>query len=809
MATVKTLISILYLLLYSSLCKADISPDEVSRVESGVTLSQEFLKGLDEVGKGLSKSKTATDAIPKLLKVFDAFGKIAASFGFIGALISFIFAFIPQEDPMLNFLKEQFAEVNRKLDSISIQISTLQTEMEWTDYASTYSKDENAIRNSWAKLKEFIENAPLASTQEQKTRLAERFTNFYENTATESSIANLYTYITENNPVSLNKNLLKLVIEKSNGDFNALVQYSTYYTSLMVSGLKLNVFYYILKGYDAESKADEAAAQLSDTLAAIKDALIECVDDFEKWVQMDVVKFTTERLSNTKKLASDIQDHLERKFHWYKWIVITHSKDAENEFTFGKSISVPVQEKTVVHVIHQVKGSSVEQRIMDEVKKSIQIELSKLPPYECVNMKEELLHRFGSKVINYINFLHVVTKPSDYEQTVNSDIMLRCPLFLNRDYNIFLKRKDTVGTPTCSNDTCINGECKTIKDTTQGFCKCNKMFHGPACDENIQNIIDYAAIESVINGVIYQPVPDLTAIYFSVNELKAYTKEIIESVLNDIHWTQVFVKYSSTIQKFRYINSLHSRLQNRTINQRHYIYEIGAQFAAGGHTFMFYLTDFNHMMMGTGFGDNRNILDIFRKSLNQESSDPIGCTKDYTEKLDYFVRFMFALEKEAVLAWSKYLLITGKSENIGFAEKTFQEGVSDQWRLYNKNGCGHLQAANLQNSYCEKPYHSTHQQQVKLRCHGQYKPFPETVLCSLGQWSALPVCYAEPVKGRVVCNTENGATVCKTSCLPGWGFSPSSLSSNYRCSKLPCPSFTPPPCDHCTSNSVCKDHEVT
>lgn len=82
------------------------------------------------------------------------------------------------------------------------------------------------------------------------------------------------------------------------------------------------------------------------------------------------------------------------------------------------------------------------------------------------------------------------------------------------------------------------------------------------------------------------------------------------------------------------------------------------------------------------------------------------------------------------------------------------------------------------------------------------------MLCSLGQWSALPMCYAEPVKGRVLCNTKNGATVCRASCLPGWGFPPSSLSSNYRCSKPPCPSFNPPPCDHCTTNSVCKDNEV-
>lgn len=167
--------------------------------------------------------------------------------------------------------------------------------MEWTSYASSFGKDENVIKNSWAKLTEFIKSVPLASTQEEKTRLAERFTTFYENTGTENSVANFYRYITKNNPVSLNKNLLQLIIEKSNGDFNVLAQYSSYFTTLMVSGLKLNVFYYKLKGYDGEVKAQEAVTQLSNTLSAIQDAFIECVDGLEKWALKDAEKLSSQR----------------------------------------------------------------------------------------------------------------------------------------------------------------------------------------------------------------------------------------------------------------------------------------------------------------------------------------------------------------------------------------------------------------------------------------------------------------------------------------------------------------------------------
>ncbi len=813
MSTGKTFLTILYLLVYSCFSTAGIKVSQVSQVEKGMTLSKELLQRVNDLAEFVSKKEdTARDSVLKVLKVFSSLGKVAASFGFIGALISFIFAFIPQSNPMFEFMKEQFAEINRKLDSLSLQISTLQTEMEWTNYASSYGKDENVIKNSWAKLTEFIKTAPVASTQEQKTRLAERFTTFYENTGTENSVANFYRYITENNPVSLNKNLLQLIIEKSNGDFNVLVQYTTYFTTLMISGLKLNVFYYKLKGYDGEAKAQEAVTQLSNTLSAIQDALIECADGFETWAHKDALKLSNQPFSKNEKLATDIKKHLESKFHWFKWIVIAHPNKDE-EFTFGQSINFDAQEKTLVHLIHQEKGSAVDQNTKDNIQSSVQKEMVDLRlTMQCLIKKEELLHRFGAKVVSHIKFLHAVKKTSDYAQTDVADIELRCepaPLSFKRDFSIFLK--GNIVKPSCSDVNCKHGECKPIKDTTQGFCKCHKMFHGPACEESIQNFIDYEALESEIDGMIYQPVPDLTAIYFSVKELKDYTKEIIESVRHDIQWTQIFVKYSNVIQRFRYINTLHSHLKNSTITQRHYVSEVGALFT-GGHSFQFYLTNFHHMMMGTGFGEKRNILDIFRKSLVQDSQsqsgEPVECTKYYRDQTDYFVRYLFALEKEAVLAWSKYLLVTGKPENTDFVKKFFQDYVSQQWRLFNKNGCGLLKAGNLQNNHCKKLYHSTAKQQVKIKCAGLYKPFPEIVVCSGGKWSALPVCYAEQVKGRVECRSEGGATVCKASCSTGWGSATHRQPAEYKCSQPPCPSFIPHKCNNCTQNSVCKNNEV-
>jgi len=350
---------------------------------------------------------------------------------------------------------------------------------------------------------------------------------------------------------------------------------------------------------------------------------------------------------------------------------------------------------------------------------------------------------------------------------------------------------------------CKQGEeCTPIQETTQVFCECHKIFRGPSCN-------DYADLEDKINYMVYKPVPDLPTIYFSIKELKDFTKEIVESVRHDIQWTQIFVKYSNVTEKFRNISTLHTQLKNYTITQRQYVSEVGAQFT-GGNSFQLYLRNFHHMMMGTGFGEG--ILDIFRKSLVQDlqsqTSEPVECTKYYSDQIDYFVRYMFALEKEAVLAWSKYLLVTGKSENSNSLEKFFQDYVSQQWRLFNKNGCGPLKAGDLLNSHCEKLYHSTAQQQVKLKCGGSYKPFPEIEVCSGGQWRASPVCYKEQVNGRVECRSEGGATVCKATCSSGWGSATHPEPSEYKCSQPPCPSFIPHQCNNCTQNSVCKDNEV-
>ncbi|XP_064162295.1 SE-cephalotoxin-like isoform X1 [Anguilla rostrata] len=838
MKSKRIFLSVLYLLLYSSFSTANLNPVVVTQVEKGINTNVKLLEGLGALGKLTVEEDAKT--IQKVLEVFKKLGKIAYALGFVGALVGFILAFIPQENPILKFMKVQFSEVNRKLDSISLQINSLAEEMEWTVYASVYSNDENNIKNSWTKLREFIDSASAAQTEKEKTRLAERFTTFYENTGTESSVHNFHGYLTESNPASLNKNLLILVTEKSKGDFKTLVQFTAYFTSLMVTGLQLNLYYYALKGYDGKNKVREAVTQLNNVHTKIQDVLIDCADSFEIWAEKDVQQIGTKPLPDNKHLAYTIKEHLDKKFNWYNWTVIVHDKKDEEERTYGNSIKVIAQDKVVIHLLHREKGFTVHQGMKAQMEREWNSK-GRL----CQDKISQWPIIFQRRTMKYLEYIH---ERPDYAQTIDNELVkLKCldllePILVYETYTVYLKSQKLVENHPCSDVNCNKGECRQIKDTSSGICKCEKMFYGPTCQGSIQDDIDYAAMESEVIGISYQPVPDLTAIYIGLQEMKEYVGALFNTLWQDIQWAQIFIKYNDVIDKFRYLAKVHNFLKNETMSQDQFVSEVESLFTKGN-TFLYMMHKFDLMMQGTGFGDKSNILDLFRQSLlteplNQDdksqSNPRTVCSKSYSERIDYFVRIMFAMEQEAVLGWQRYLLIKHESQkgvtpealqygptavkkmiraralmrSDEYLKSVFKHYVSEQWSLFNRNGCGLLKAELLSNTYCEKPHHSTDQQEVPLTCQEDYQPFPKTVQCSKKQWSALPVCYTHPRRGSTTCKSENGTTVCTASCSSGWTIDDRQTSDTYRCTKQPCPSFAPRACNRCTKDSVCGDSEV-
>lgn len=190
--------------------------------------------------------------VESLTSVLKGISNIASLAPVIGGLVSpivnVVLAFVPQENP-LKELREGFSQVNRKLDSLSLQISNLATDVEWFNYASVYSQDEVRILSAWKKFEEFRENSGLVKTAEDRLRLAEIFTNYYENTAVEASVANLYHYLTVSS-TSLSGNLNGLLKKKFKCSIREIGKYNIYFSSLLWRGMVLNQLYWNLVGFN-------------------------------------------------------------------------------------------------------------------------------------------------------------------------------------------------------------------------------------------------------------------------------------------------------------------------------------------------------------------------------------------------------------------------------------------------------------------------------------------------------------------------------------------------------------------------------
>uniref|UniRef100_A0A8C4SL31 Lipoprotein n=1 Tax=Erpetoichthys calabaricus TaxID=27687 RepID=A0A8C4SL31_ERPCA len=396
MSAKKWAIFFLYLISYGG-CNAELPEYTRDKVDKGLNTLVEGISAL-EVLKTTSKDKAEAaqtavklifpansqasmlktvknsvgKAVSAIVKTVNVLTKALSAFSFAAAFISFILAFIPQQDPLMNFMKEQFAEVNRKLDVISLDISTLQKDVKWYSYTSIYSQDERKIQNAWMKFNEFREKAILVKTNQEKTRLAEQFTSYFESTSTESSIENFYRYLTQKE-LSLTENLLDLVNEKFKRDFNVVTQFAAHFTALMFKGMQLNLYYYALKGFDGEAKAKDCVEKLANVLAAVEKAMTECIDKYEEQAKIDVDEIGLSSWSDTKELASLIKNHLDKKFDWYEWIVIAYENDSKYKFAAGNYIVKNIQNKAKVFIFHREKGAPIN----DQIKEQIQKELSK------------------------------------------------------------------------------------------------------------------------------------------------------------------------------------------------------------------------------------------------------------------------------------------------------------------------------------------------------------------------------------------------------------------------------------------------
>eukprot|EP00064_Thunnus_orientalis_P023732 superscaffoldBa00009279_g23987 len=309
--------------------------------------------------------KIDTKKVSAVMQGLASFASVAPGIGgLVSSIINMVLVFILRDDLVLIEVKKGFAEVNRKLDSLSIQLSSLTADMEWFNYASVYSQDEMRILNAWKKFNEFRENSELVQSQEDKLRLAEIFTNYFEHTATETSVTNLYHYLTVN---STSGNLNDLLRKKFKCDISEIAKYYFYFSSLLWKGMVLNQLYWSLIGFNSSGKEAQHTQMFKDVYRAQLSAVEFCLDNYEQYMKEDVVKISKEISPDKKQdIAEKVKKALDEKYNWYSWMVLVYNTDVEeNIFILFDVTKIPVGEITVAVGYTLIADETLSQDLKD------------------------------------------------------------------------------------------------------------------------------------------------------------------------------------------------------------------------------------------------------------------------------------------------------------------------------------------------------------------------------------------------------------------------------------------------------------
>ena len=138
--------------------------DTVTRIEKGIGSGE---KAVELVSKFFDKKGTK--------KAFKSLEKMTAFLGAAGGLISFALAFLPKADSAeLKYMKEKFAEVNRKLDKITTELDNINSLITYDTQRALYAEPASKILHGHKQLLLFLDELQKTPCEDKKSCERER-----------------------------------------------------------------------------------------------------------------------------------------------------------------------------------------------------------------------------------------------------------------------------------------------------------------------------------------------------------------------------------------------------------------------------------------------------------------------------------------------------------------------------------------------------------------------------------------------------------------------------------------------------------
>ncbi|XP_051275944.1 cephalotoxin-like protein [Dicentrarchus labrax] len=484
---------------------SDLSPAYRVKRDQPFENREKVKETFQAITDALSLVKDLSEVVD-VLKKLSKFASVApGAVGVIFSVVNMVLIFIPQHDPVLSAVNEGFAEVNRKLDSLSLQVSNLATDVEWFNYASVYSQDELRILSAWRKLNELRDNSMSAQTQEEKQRQAEIFINYYEYTGTEASVANLYHYLTVSS-TSLSANLNQLLRKKFKCDIRQIGKYNFYFNTLLLRGIVLNKIYWKMIGLNPPYTEAKHAEMFKKVYQAQKSAFEFCIVNYEDYVKtVAQEKSTAISPDNKNDIAVKVKQELDNKYDWYNWVVLVYNTADDGYYTLNSLTKVHVGKVTVA--VGNIQKADVvwKDEIMNAARRCFTNCDAKTTIDQCkIKDDIDISTGLGDEILTY-PFTKFAKVAYSHSTSYTDFVELPAPLgktLCGWSYELSVHSSRSI--PVCNNPQCQNGgRCTRLADSNLSLCDCEDGYFGDHCENRmdtneVQRILSQYPVPTII-----------------------------------------------------------------------------------------------------------------------------------------------------------------------------------------------------------------------------------------------------------------------------------------------------------------------
>ncbi|XP_061602770.1 uncharacterized protein LOC133464667 [Cololabis saira] len=488
--TTSVLLASLILVLWSASAWSDssINPSALTRFKRGqiaAATKAKIEKSLDAMVKILTvfkevMSKIDSNQVTTVMKALGDFASLAPGIGSaISAVISLVLMFIPTEDKVM----KEFADVNRKLDFISMQISQLRTHVKVSSFLSAYSTNEATIINAWKEL-EKLKNKPLNDNTQGEIK---NFIQYYKETNVRANVDNLFFFLTVEG-LSISENINTLYKEKFKCHVNYIGIYSLYLNDLMLKGMILNQAYLKLTHQSSPGDHTELVNRLKKLYEIQKKRFHECLDSYEKQMETDVVEIAKSRSPDDKMgIAKQVHAHLVDKYGWYNWQVLVYNTKDDKKHRIYNMRKIIANTVTVA-VTYTLKVSPAEEEI---VRRAIEGLSAKCDVKHVERMQDHVItlpspgvgrsQRIVS-LSEYVKIGDVIHRNKDVAEFPEPLNIIKCKNRFHKSVALHYSKRVEVCTP----DPCKNGGvCKRMLESNDFLCECQDSSYGNVCEKKV------------------------------------------------------------------------------------------------------------------------------------------------------------------------------------------------------------------------------------------------------------------------------------------------------------------------------------